>query len=134
MSAATIGRQPRAALRPPPHPQPVAPRGLPPPQPALPRVAACPPVRCGSGTNQAEAGGHVTARTHRKERDPKVRNPVLESHKNPSETAHLQKSLTTPLGNHNPIQELLPKDNHSPLESNPVQKNNKDQFRIHLDV
>ncbi|KAL2321934.1 hypothetical protein Fmac_026313 [Flemingia macrophylla] len=28
------------------------------------------PVRCGSGTNQAEAGGHVTARTHRKERDP----------------------------------------------------------------
>ncbi|KAL2343836.1 hypothetical protein Fmac_005121 [Flemingia macrophylla] len=24
------------------------------------------PVRCGSGTNQAEAGGHVTARTHRK--------------------------------------------------------------------
>ncbi|KAL2325615.1 hypothetical protein Fmac_024673 [Flemingia macrophylla] len=64
----------------------------------------------------------------------KVRNLVLESHKNPSETAHLHKSLTTPLGNHNPIQELLPKDNHSPLESNPVQTNNKDQFRIHMDV
>ncbi|KAL2319899.1 hypothetical protein Fmac_028868 [Flemingia macrophylla] len=64
----------------------------------------------------------------------KVRIPVLESHKNPSETAHLQKSLTTPLGNHNPIQELLPKDNHSPLESKSVQTNNKDQFRIHLDL
>ncbi|KAL2340236.1 hypothetical protein Fmac_008176 [Flemingia macrophylla] len=28
------------------------------------------PVRCGSGTNQVEVGGHVIARTHRKERDP----------------------------------------------------------------
>ena len=32
------------------------------------------PVRCGSGTNQAEAGGLVTARpnTHQNERDPEA--------------------------------------------------------------